>query len=517
MALELLTLKAAKKYTDESLAGGGAVKGKNCIISKIEEVEGGSKVTFSWTLDNGTVKTGDLNVKDGASIKEVAIDENNHIIVTLTDGSKIDGGELPQAEVEISKAEGNALTSKEDGLYVGATGVEISQADNNAIETKTDGLYVPKVAEVEISKKEKNILGQEDDGLYVPKTDLSGYVEAEDGKSLVADEDIAQIATNKTAIEVLNGDAETAGSVDKKLADAIAMLNKLEKKILDHVPTVEEAKDNVLYLVGTETSGTYNQYMLIDGVIANLGSTDIDLDGYAKTEDVVALQQAILDKGKVLVVGEDGKVTLETLTIPTTVAELEDADDYAKADDVVSKAQGVEFGGKVLMVNEEGNVEPSDIDIESAAWTGTTEEFELLDKSTLKDGQQINFTNDYNPSDYATKEYVDEKVLEVYSEEETICGTWIDGKPIYRTVLSYTTTGLKNISQLNADTVVNFSFKSIDKGAIFFNGSVPTSTNTIKSDAYINSAKTQLSLEFEHTGYTLVKFEVIIEYTKTTD
>lgn len=104
-----------------------------------------------------------------------------------------------------------------------------------------------------------------------------------------------------------------------------------------------------------------------------------------------------------------------------------------------------------------------------------------------------------------------------YSTDEQVVGEWIDGKPIYRKVLSYTTAGLKDISQLNADTVVNFSFKSIDKGAIFFNGSVPTSTNTIKSNAYINNAKTQLSLEFEHTNYTLVKFEIIVEYTKTTD
>lgn len=110
-----------------------------------------------------------------------------------------------------------------------------------------------------------------------------------------------------------------------------------------------------------------------------------------------------------------------------------------------------------------------------------------------------------------------EKFFEEYSTDETVIGRWIDGKPIYRKVLSYPTTGSKDISSLSIDSIVSFNFKTIDTGAIFFNGSAPTSTNTIKSAAYMNKYKTNISLEWEHTGYSLEKFEIIMEYTKTTD
>lgn len=41
---------------DETLLGGGAVVGKNVIISSIEPIENGNRVTFAYTLDDGTQK-----------------------------------------------------------------------------------------------------------------------------------------------------------------------------------------------------------------------------------------------------------------------------------------------------------------------------------------------------------------------------------------------------------------------------------------------------------------------------
>lgn len=47
----------SKVYTDNSLKGiSGTLAGKNCTISKTEEVEGGTNVTFTWTADDGTKK-----------------------------------------------------------------------------------------------------------------------------------------------------------------------------------------------------------------------------------------------------------------------------------------------------------------------------------------------------------------------------------------------------------------------------------------------------------------------------
>ena len=65
MGINIETLVAAKKFTSETVLGGGAVVGKNVTISSITPIDGGNKVTFSYTLDDGTVKTSTMDVMDG--------------------------------------------------------------------------------------------------------------------------------------------------------------------------------------------------------------------------------------------------------------------------------------------------------------------------------------------------------------------------------------------------------------------------------------------------------------------
>ena len=47
-------LAVSMKYTDESIAGGGVSAGKNCKIQSITSITGGKRVTFLWSLDDGT-------------------------------------------------------------------------------------------------------------------------------------------------------------------------------------------------------------------------------------------------------------------------------------------------------------------------------------------------------------------------------------------------------------------------------------------------------------------------------
>ena len=63
--MDTLALALAKKFTEETALGGGAIKGKNCTIQSIEPVDGGNNVTFSWTLDDGTAKTQVMFVANG--------------------------------------------------------------------------------------------------------------------------------------------------------------------------------------------------------------------------------------------------------------------------------------------------------------------------------------------------------------------------------------------------------------------------------------------------------------------
>ena len=87
MAIDKKAYALANSYTDETVIGGGAIKGKNCTISKIEDIEGGHRITFNWTLDNGTTKSQTLDVKDG-------VDGHTPVKgVDYFDGEKGDKGE----------------------------------------------------------------------------------------------------------------------------------------------------------------------------------------------------------------------------------------------------------------------------------------------------------------------------------------------------------------------------------------------------------------------------------------
>lgn len=55
----------SKNYTDKTVVGGGAIKGKNCAVTSITPIAGGNRVTFQWTLDDGTVQTDTLDVFNG--------------------------------------------------------------------------------------------------------------------------------------------------------------------------------------------------------------------------------------------------------------------------------------------------------------------------------------------------------------------------------------------------------------------------------------------------------------------
>ena len=57
MALDAKKVLAASMgYTDETVVGGGAIKGKNCVLESTEKIEGATRIHFKWTLDDGTVQ-----------------------------------------------------------------------------------------------------------------------------------------------------------------------------------------------------------------------------------------------------------------------------------------------------------------------------------------------------------------------------------------------------------------------------------------------------------------------------
>lgn len=140
----------------------------------------------------------------------------------------------------------------------------------------------------------------------------------------------------------------------------------------------------------------------------------------------------------------------------------------------------------------------------SGSWVGTREEFENLDKNLLEDGQEVIITDDYDVVNG-----------NVYSEEETVCGKWIDGKPIYRKVIIVEKTGGVNGTTIleNVDSLVNI------RGEIYFPPEnnwfgFPWASST--SIATIIKPESTRKLNI-YTSGNFTKLRCTVEYTKNTD
>lgn len=64
--MDIVTLSLAKKYTDDTAKGLGAVKGAAATIESITPVDGGNEVVFAWIGADGTKQTQTMFVADGA-------------------------------------------------------------------------------------------------------------------------------------------------------------------------------------------------------------------------------------------------------------------------------------------------------------------------------------------------------------------------------------------------------------------------------------------------------------------
>ena len=129
-------LAASMSYTKQTVLGGGAIKGKNCTITSITDIEENSKVVgqrvaFQWTLDDGTVLSDTMDVMfgdDGVGIASITA-EGNVMTITYTDGNS-DTVTLPTADVNLEDIDDVVITSPSNNqalCYDAATGKWINK------------------------------------------------------------------------------------------------------------------------------------------------------------------------------------------------------------------------------------------------------------------------------------------------------------------------------------------------------------------------------------------------------
>lgn len=338
MGLDILTLGSSKGFTKESLLGGGAIVGKNVIISSIAPIDGGNKITFSYTLDNGTTKTSTLDVMNGVDGKDG------------TNG--VDG--IGISKIEKTKTEGlidtYVITFSNDSTFEytvtngkdGKNGTGSSTGEENVIESikvngvaqtvaedKSVDITVPTVdvdknyVDIELSKKANtsdipSLDGYVTDeelnakGYLTSHQDVSGKVDKVKGKSLIADTEIERLKSVKNY-----DDTEIKTELVKK-ANSTDVTKEISDKIAEVISDAPESF-NTLKEISDWISGHEN--------------------------DASAMNSAIKDNKSAITTLQTGKADkTEIPTVPTNVSEFTNDAGYLTEHQDISN----------LIVKEEG-------------------------------------------------------------------------------------------------------------------------------------------------------------------
>lgn len=501
--MDAITLALAKKYTEETVKGGGALKGANCTIKTIEAVPEGNKVTFEWTLTDGSKKTDSIIIKDGVDGRD-GIDG--------IDGEKGDKGDQGDKGIGIE-----SITKKSSAGLVDTYLIIFTDGTESSFDV-VNGANITKTSQLE------------NDSNFITNI-------------------VNNLLNYYTKDEVY-----TKANIDELLRNIGAGLSV---RIVAALPT-EEISGTTIYLIKT-SGNNYNQYMWIDNAWANLGSTTVDLSNYYtkdKVDEILLgyvtkdeLASVLIDYVKkselakvatsndyndldnlpeipdvsgikpytnVLQDSENTAPTSKALydavsginsevekkadsdDVPTKVTDLEDAEDYAKSSDVgnISELSTTDKSSAVAAINEINDSLVDNI--------GDLSELKTADKSNV-----VNAINEVRQSSGGN----------IYSEEETICGTWIDGKPIYRTTvkLSSNMGNGSSLPILNIETMVDYG-GTVYAGASRYKRQFPWKLTSYAFDINGWNTKGIQLYAVEGTDSIIGSGSILwFEYTKTTD
>lgn len=324
------------------------------VLTVVNTAENGSQSVTAYTIQdtNGTLKEiGSVPVGDDKTITVV----NGKIQLLATD-STVDGsvntgaqltlqsdGTLRWVKPDTSTAEGQAAaiadlqgrtTVLETVVGNSETGLVKDVADNtSAIET----LNGADTIEGSVAKSIKDSLNDfatkiSDDGTINTFKELVDYAATHSSEYT---ELAGEVTNNKTAIEVLNGDSTTTGSVAKTVADAIAAENLSQYAKADDVATISD-KVTALETVGAEKN-----------VINSVDTTQFTVDANRN----LTLNDIAISKVTGLETALAGKVDKETgksLISDTLISKLEDIETGAQ----VNIIETVKVGGTELSVTD---------------------------------------------------------------------------------------------------------------------------------------------------------------------
>lgn len=451
------TYGAAAGYTDESLIGGGAIKGKNATVSSITNVDGTHTVTFEWTLDNGTKKTQSFVVKDG-----------------------VDGKSAYELAVELG--------------YTGTLEEWLASLKGETGEKGDKGVGIESITKQSTSGLVDTYLIVFADGTTTTYDVVNG-ANVTKTSQLENDNEFITNATIGLINYYLKDEVYNKSKIDELLRNVGAGLSV---KIVLTLPT-EEISGTTIYLINTSGSN-YNQYMYIDGDWASLGSTSVDLSSYYNKSQIDTMLLGYVNASTLL-------TQLMAYTKTADLAKVARTNDYNDLDNLpeIPDVSGIKPYSEVLQ--DSNNTAPTSKVVYDAVQTIN----EALDsKADVEDIVEIDDTDTTSTDKVWSAKKINDSLVDNYSTDEVKTNnTWIDGKPIYRKVFKFA------LQELTANTWNEISGITVPSGAnVLVNALAKRELDNSVMPISVNMGTTTVSVNpFSAFSINML----ILEYTKTTD
>ena len=201
-----------------------------------------------------------------------------------------------------------ALSDRIDAVVEDIEGLVTAGGEPNILEgVKVNGqalTITDKMVDILIAAGEENGTISVN-GAAVAITGLAGLAykseitEDELGEALKASIAAKATQADLDLLTVRVGNIETAGyqnaeQVQTAIQAAIAASGHAHFEEVESVPAVEDAQENVMYLVMNDETGHYDIYAKVGESVVLLDDTTVDLSAYAKTADVTAAIQAAI-------------------------------------------------------------------------------------------------------------------------------------------------------------------------------------------------------------------------------
>lgn len=484
--MDIATLAAAKRYTNETVIGMGALKGAPCTVKSVTPVTGGNEVILSWTATDGSIIENSFVVKDGVSVVGVSIDTTtNSLIVELSDGSTKNAGVLPKGE-KGDKGFSPTITENPDNTN------KIYKLDV----TNENGTFT--------TPNLKGTGGGLDPDKYYDKAQINALIEpldeakhTHDNKDTVLD----KLTTNDTGNTLLfNGNAiKGSAEIDDTTITATDKVWSA-KKTND---TFEEVKQSI-----TDTNAKFANYDTSTEVDSKIATA---LTGYEKTEDVDN-KLAEYDKSTVV----DKKIT-DALTNYDTSEDVDNKlKDYAKTTEVDTKLSSY-YKKTETYSNTEVDTKITDLTTELKTWVNGDESLGI--KTVLYANNILMFYKKPNATITDVADFTINLPVEQFLDQAntTFVNSFIWSEEIYPNSINPNLDGQPVlVLAVKGDTEISYSFVSMNELVKIYKASTVVSTVTLTINDATNTISGEVNISADEGNLLEVGTDGGL-YAKATD